>query len=99
MGAEIVWPAELGALRVGALRFGPAFQAYAGRDPYAGCGTVEDHGEVCVIGPLAGEFDAQDWDDILDACAGWGFQRAEFERHGRLYQVDLTVRPFRMRKG
>lgn len=103
MGAEIVWPpieADGGARRIGVLRFGPFFAAASRRDPYDGCGTVEDWGARCVIGPLAGEITEQDRNDILDACAGWGFREADVERRGVWWTYDLTARPFRRcRKG
>ncbi len=101
MGAEIVWPpspAEGGPVRRGALRFGPFFRRSEQRDDYDGCGTVDDYGDRCVIGPVAGSFTERDWTDILEACAGWGFKRAEFERHGMTFEVDLTVRPFKQRR-
>jgi hypothetical protein len=98
MPAEIVWPAEHGARRVGVLRFGPFFQQSASRDRYAGCGTIEDHGDHCVIGPLGGDLTATDWNDIGEACAAMGFNRARVERHGRLWEYDLTARPFKRKR-
>lgn len=91
MGAEIVWS----TVKSGPVRFGRLFQSSAERDPYSGCGTVEDHGTFCVIGPLAGQMDAQDHDDILECCAGWGFKQAKVERRGKTYVYDLTVKPYR----
>lgn len=81
--------------RAAALRFGPEFQASIRRDPYVGCGTVEDHGDYCVIGPLAGEMTTRDRDEILECCAAWGFGRALVERRGAQWEYDLTARPFR----
>jgi hypothetical protein len=80
------------------LRFGPFFKSSKARDPYAGCGTVEDWGEHCVIGPISGDFTEQDRNDILEACAGWGFLRARVERKGKLWEYDLTARPFKRRR-
>lgn len=91
MGAEIVWS----VVRSGPVRFGDLFKSSAARDRYNGCGTVEDHGEYCVIGPLAGKMTPQDHDDILDCCAGWGFKRAKVERRGKAYEYDLTAKPYK----
>lgn len=93
MAAEIVWREG----RTGVLRYGPFFRSAEDRDRYDGCGTVSDHGDWCEIGPIGGAFTPQDWEDILDACRGWGFGHAEFERHGKRYAVEL-VRPYRMRR-
>lgn len=45
------------------------------------------------------EFSRQDWRDILAAHLAAGFRRAELERHGIVYVVDLTQGPpYRMRR-
>ncbi len=95
MGAEIVWS----VVRSGPVRFGRMFRSAETHDEYSGCGTVEDHGEFCVIGPLGGKLSRQDHDDILECCAGWGFKHAKMTRTRKdrieTLVCDLLARPFK----
>jgi|SoiMethySBSTD1v2_1073268.scaffolds.fasta_scaffold58090_4 hypothetical protein len=95
MGAEITWPQ---ARRVGTIRFGADFHQSETRDPYSGCAILEDHGDHCVIGPLAGALTEADHNAILERCHEQGFTRVRVERRGKHYEYDLAVRPFQRRR-
>lgn len=92
MGARIEWPGG----RLGVIRFGPQHQRAENRDPYRGCGVLEDLGRgLCLIGPIRGEFTPDDHQAILEACLRAGFRRARVERRGKLWEYQLTEKPYR----
>lgn len=95
MGAEIIWRDG----PHGIIRFGRDFRSSADEDDYTGSGHVrpdeDDPLTVCIIGPVSGEMSRKDHDEILDRCREKGFLRARVRRHGKDWEYDLTVRPYR----